>query len=186
MSFIEILNCKSIAINNTDDFSFVKIDAKQKCNKRFLKTEFFSDTILKQGKWCHHWPMNVEKKYRILLAEDEPSIREALAEILMDEGFHCTSAFDGMDAVDKLEKENFDILISDFRMPRMNGAELVEWCREKKLELPVIFITANKNLLPEEKIAVTNGSLLLHKPLDINVLLSALEEVKTKNIEIPQ
>ena len=126
--------------------------------------------------------MDMEKKYRILLAEDEPSIREALAEILMDEGFHCTPAIDGKDATEKLEKEDFDLLISDFRMPRMNGAELVEWCRQKNINLPVIFITANKNLLPEEKRAVTDGSVLLHKPLDINVLLSALEEA----VKIPQ
>lgn len=126
--------------------------------------------------------MITDQKLRILLAEDEPTIREILTELLVDEGYECIAAFDGLDATEKLKKETFDLLISDFRMPRMNGAELLKWCREQKIHLPVIFITANKELFPEEKDALSDCcAALLVKPIDFNNLILAIEEAKTRN-----
>jgi CheY-like chemotaxis protein len=59
-----------------------------------------------------------------------------------------------VEAIEKLSKEAFDLLISDFRMLRMSGFELLRWCREHDFHFPVIFVTANKVLFPEERIAL--------------------------------
>lgn len=122
------------------------------------------------------------RKLKIILAEDETSIREILAELLIDEGHECIPAIDGVDAAEKIIRENFDLLISDFRMPRMNGAELFRWCRQNQKEMPVIFITANRELFPEEKIVLADcRAPLLQKPIDFNNLVSVIHEATSKN-----
>jgi DNA-binding NtrC family response regulator len=126
--------------------------------------------------------MNENKKIRILLAEDDMAIREILTELLIEEGYECIPSFDGKEAAEKLKTETFDVLVSDFRMPRMDGVELLKWCRSNHIHLPVIFITANKDLFPKEKLALNDCcAALLEKPIDINKLLEAIHEAKTRN-----
>lgn len=121
-------------------------------------------------------------KSRVLVVEDENSIREILVELLSDEGFDCDSAFDGKDAAEKLMTNSYDVLVSDFRMPRMDGAELLKWCRANEHHLPFVFITANKELLPEEKQALDDCcAVLLHKPIDFDHLITAIENAKARN-----
>lgn len=116
-----------------------------------------------------------KRKLKILLAEDETSIREILAELLMDEGHDCVAATDGQDASEKIAQETFDLLISDLRMPRMNGAELFKWCQDNKYLMPVIFITANHELFPEERIVLNDMRFpLLQKPIDFNNLVDVI------------
>lgn len=125
--------------------------------------------------------MDLEKKLHILVAEDESSIRDVLVELLLDEGHTCVPAVDGVDAATKLMDENFDLIISDFRMPRMNGADLLQWCRTEKIHLPVIFITANTTLIPEEKLALNDCCVaLLKKPIDFNNLVMTIEDARMR------
>lgn len=122
------------------------------------------------------------KEYKILLVEDDDNIRDILCEILKDEGYVVTPAVDGQEATEILQKKSFDLLISDFRMPRMNGAELLEWCRVHKLHFPVIFITANANLMPSENLALDDCcAALLPKPIDIEQLMGAINDAKKRH-----
>jgi CheY-like chemotaxis protein len=126
-----------------------------------------------------------QKKLKIILAEDETSIREILTELLIDEGYDCVPAADGFIASEKLKNETFDLLISDFRMPRMNGAQLIKWCRDNNIQVPVIFITANLELFPEEKLALNDCcALLLQKPIDFNHLILSIENAATRNHQV--
>lgn len=121
-------------------------------------------------------------EYKILLVEDDESIREVLSEFLSDEGYQVTTASDGLKAREIFLERQFDLLISDFRMPRMNGVELLNWCREVKIHLPVIFISANANLLPAEIVALSDCcAALLSKPIDIHSLMEAIEEAQKRN-----
>ncbi len=121
-------------------------------------------------------------KDKLLIVEDDDSIREILTEMLIDEGFECSSASDGLKATELLKENNFDVLISDFRMPRMNGTDLLKWCRDNNIHLPVIFITANKDLFPEEKLALNDCcAALLQKPIDMDTLLEAIQDAKSRN-----
>lgn len=89
---------------------------------------------------------------------------------------------DGVEAKDILEQENFDLLITDFRMPRMDGANLLEWCRAQKIHFPVIFITANADLLPKEKLALNDCCAdLLSKPISIETLIKSISDAKIRN-----
>lgn len=122
------------------------------------------------------------EKLKILIVEDDESIREIMTELLTHEGYDCTSATDGLEATEIFKKSQFDVLISDFRMPRMNGAELLHWCRENDINLPVIFVTANKDLFPEEKLALNDCcAALLQKPIDVDVLLQAILDARSRN-----
>ena len=125
------------------------------------------------------------EKLKILLAEDDAGIRESLTELLDYEGFDCVPAFDGQDAIEILAARDpcyFQVMISDFRMPRMNGGELLQWCRAHGYHFPVIFITANRELVPTENRALSDCcAALLHKPINIEQLLQAIEAARARN-----
>jgi len=57
-------------------------------------------------------------------------------------GYNVTVAADGQEALEALSEETFDLIISDLRMPNLNGMELMEELKRRKINLPVIFITA--------------------------------------------
>lgn len=86
----------------------------------------------------------IEHKAKILLADDNPSIRMLVSEILTDAGFIIVTAEDGQDALDKIYKENPDLLILDYEMPRKTGFEVVQEVRSHTgyLHTPIIIFTA--------------------------------------------
>lgn len=86
----------------------------------------------------------MEHKAKILLADDNPSIRALVSEILTDAGFTVITAEDGQDALDKIYKENPDLLILDYEMPRKTGFEVVQDVRSHTgyLQTPIIIFTA--------------------------------------------
>ncbi|MFH1147055.1 MAG: chemotaxis protein CheW [Pseudomonadota bacterium] len=81
---------------------------------------------------------------RLLLVEDTPFFREVGKKYLNDAGYEVTTAGDGMEALDLLEKEEFDLVITDICMPRLDGFGLLKAIKEnKKLErLPVLALTS--------------------------------------------
>ena len=86
----------------------------------------------------------MEHKAKILLADDNAAIRHLVSEILTDAGFNVVTAEDGQDALDKIYKENPDLLILDYEMPRKNGFEVVQDVRSHAgyLQTPIIIFTA--------------------------------------------
>jgi DNA-binding NtrC family response regulator len=81
-------------------------------------------------------------KPRILIADDEKTIRETISVILQDEGYETGTAADGKEALELLNRQNFDLLISDLRMPEMDGLELIKNCLRICPQTSVIIITA--------------------------------------------
>jgi signal transduction histidine kinase len=77
----------------------------------------------------------------ILLVDDEPLVRSATAEMLRDLGHSVVEAGSGSDALAKLQKLDVDILVTDYKMPRMDGAELANRVRELRPTLPLLLIT---------------------------------------------
>ena len=88
---------------------------------------------------------------RILIVEDHPQMAQFLQEILSPH-YHCTIAFDGMEALERIEKEHFDLITSDIMMPRLDGFQF----REKVNALPkyrhIPFILISAKTLEEDKI----------------------------------
>lgn len=81
---------------------------------------------------------------RVLLVDDEISSAEVLGLILAEDGFHVTVASNGQQALERLEQAAPDVLVTDFMMPGMHGAELVKTVRATPGfgELPVLMISA--------------------------------------------
>jgi two-component system cell cycle response regulator CpdR len=78
---------------------------------------------------------------RILLAEDDQAMRTYLARALENAGYEVTSVDRGTDALPLLEREAFDLLLSDIVMPEMDGIELAQRCSEISPQTKVMFIT---------------------------------------------
>jgi DNA-binding NtrC family response regulator len=79
---------------------------------------------------------------RILIVEDDPSGRQALERILIRSEYEVRVAVDGREALMRLEAENFDLIISDVRMPNLSGLELLKAVQQFGRKVPVILMTA--------------------------------------------
>ena len=78
----------------------------------------------------------------ILVVDDEPGVREMIADALRMQGYSTSSAGDGQLALREIHEGNFDLVISDVNMPKVNGFELLERMRSMGNETPVILLTA--------------------------------------------
>ena len=79
---------------------------------------------------------------RILIVDDEQSLREMLAVLLQREGYHVDQAPDGQVALERVVEHNYDLIISDIQMPRLSGIDLLRRLREQGDETTTIMITA--------------------------------------------
>lgn len=82
---------------------------------------------------------------RILIAEDDLAISTTLKKRLEYNNFEVTVTSNGQDALKELGINEYDILISDIMMPEMDGLELLSNIRKKKIDIPVLFLTAKDN-----------------------------------------
>lgn len=115
---------------------------------------------------------------RILMAEDERLAAEVLEEVLLDAGFHVTAAPDGQAALEAAAAIRFDILLTDLRMPRLDGRELIARLRAERPGLPVVVMTGYPP--PDGAAALHDGSgplRLLTKPIDLAGLVATLRSV---------
>ncbi len=113
--------------------------------------------------------------HEILIVEDDSALREALAQVLSDEGYKLLSARDGLEAVNCLKRGNRpDVILLDLSMPVVNGWEFRMFQkRDPELaSIPVVLITAGD--YSREEVAWLEPSALLHKPLDLPHLLSVI------------
>ena len=87
-------------------------------------------------------PAMLAGKKQILVADDEANLRRLIAAQLQQEGFEVHTVADGKEAIALLKDHHIDALISDLRMPNIDGLQLLRHCQENYPELPVILITA--------------------------------------------
>lgn len=114
---------------------------------------------------------------KILFLEDEPIIREVLTEYMQMKSYKVTTAEDGQQALDLLEKQGFDMAVLDIMVPKVSGLEVLRRTREKYPELPVIMLTA----LGDEKtqLAAFNDYAddYVIKPVSPIILLKRMETI---------
>lgn len=87
--------------------------------------------------------------FHILIAEDDRNANKLMGAVLRAEGYTVTAAFDGQEALNKLEAHQFDLIIADVMMPHIDGYELTRMLREADYRLPILMVTAKE--LPEDK-----------------------------------
>jgi CheY-like chemotaxis protein len=113
--------------------------------------------------------------HEILIVEDDSALREALAQVLSDEGYELFSARDGLEAVNCLKKGNRpDVILLDLSMPVVNGWEFRMFQkRDPELaRIPVVLVTAGG--YSREEVAWLEPSALIPKPVDLDVLLAVI------------
>lgn len=109
--------------------------------------------------------------YRILLVEDEESLREVIALNLEMEGYHVASTDNGIEAMNIFKSERFNLVILDVMLPKMNGLDLGEKIRLLNHDLPILFLSAKST--QEDRIAglKAGGHDYLTKPFNLEELL---------------
>ena len=117
---------------------------------------------------------------RLLFVDDEEPLRVLVKNQLTLEGLHVDTADDGDTAVEELNKNKFDIVLLDIRMPRMNGVEVLKFMKRQKSPTRVIMLTAVDDLTVAIE-AVKNGANdYLTKPYDIDNLMACIRRVLAK------
>ncbi|MFZ5555088.1 MAG: sigma-54-dependent transcriptional regulator [Bacteroidota bacterium] len=108
---------------------------------------------------------------KILIIDDEKSIRRALREILEYEKFEVDEAEDGPSGLDKLKAGEFDVTLCDIKMPKMDGMEVLEKIQAENIDVPVVMISGHGNIDTAVE-AIKKGAFdFIQKPLDLNRIL---------------
>lgn len=81
-------------------------------------------------------------KARILIVDDEASVREVLSEMLASEGYETEQARDGDDALARIHARDFDLVVLDIMMPKVNGLEVIEGIKRSKPGLKIVVLSA--------------------------------------------
>jgi two-component system, NtrC family, nitrogen regulation response regulator NtrX len=116
----------------------------------------------------------------ILIIDDEKSIRKTLNEILSFEGYKIDEAADGEEGLKKFKEKNFDIVLCDIKMPKLDGIEFLEKAREINDEVPIIIISGHGNIETAVE-AVKKGAYdYISKPPDLNRMLITLRNALEK------
>jgi CheY-like chemotaxis protein len=108
----------------------------------------------------------------VLIVEDDSDLRQAVAELLEDEGYECLHANNGIEALTVLKIQRPDLLVVDLIMPLMNGVDLLARLRHDGSygDIPVIVMTAANDGMASVKLDVP----VLHKPINVPVLRQML------------
>jgi len=117
--------------------------------------------------------------YSVLIVEDEHALATAMAETFEDAGYLVERAGDGEEALACIEAHHFDLVISDLKMPRMDGIQLFAALRERRPDMAdrIVFVTGDVIGTDAERFLAESGCRWLAKPFRLNALLRLAQEV---------
>lgn len=102
---------------------------------------------------------------KVMLVDDEEGVRRSFSRLLSDRGFEVTTVEDGERAVSQLSDHAVDVVVSDLRMPGMDGLQLLQWVHEKSPKTPFILLTGYGNEEVERRAKELGAYGLLNKPI---------------------
>ena len=114
---------------------------------------------------------------RLLIVDDEEPQRLMLTQILRRAGFETQDAADGESALQRMERHEFDLLLTDQRMPQLDGLELLERVRRLRPRLPVVLMTAHGTVSTAVEAMKRGAADYLTKPFERDELLMVIEKV---------
>lgn len=118
--------------------------------------------------------------YKILIVDDEKNIRDGLSASLEIDGFDTLTAEDGKDALNKITKETVDLVISDLKMPKMSGSELLKSIAAKYPTIPVIMLTGH-GTVENAVVAMRDGAYdFITKPVNLDHLTLLVNRALSK------
>jgi DNA-binding NtrC family response regulator len=107
---------------------------------------------------------------RVLVVDDEQNSREGLSKILIKEGYTVSTAENGKKALAEAESHAFDLIITDLRMPEMDGIEVLEKLRKRNKEIGVVIVTAYGEVNSYLKAMNLGAFEYLNKPIHLEEL----------------
>lgn len=111
---------------------------------------------------------------RILFAEDEPDLNDIVTKKLKDEGFSVDNCFNGEDALFHLEMAEYDAVILDIMMPKMDGLTVLKKARAKGMKTPVLFLTARDSIEDRVMGLDSGANDYLVKPFSLEELMARI------------
>jgi len=119
---------------------------------------------------------------KILIIEDEAAIRRVLKKIILEENdtYHVEEARDGLEGITLIKDNDYDLVLCDIKMPKMDGIEVLEKSQKIKAEIPFIMISGHGDL-DQAVVAMKLGAFdYISKPPDLNRLLTAIKNALDK------
>ena len=123
---------------------------------------------------------------RILLAEDERSLSRAVAALLERNHYAVDAVYDGREALDYLAGGNYDALILDIMMPKMDGMEVLRCLRQEGNSIPVLMLTARSELTDRVNGLDSGADYYLTKPFEPKELLACIRALTRRQPELRQ
>lgn len=119
---------------------------------------------------------------KILIIEDEPAIRRVLKRILLDENkeYEVEEASDGKEGLEKIEKEDYDLVLCDIKMPKLDGMEVLNSTKKIKPEIPFVMISGHGDLETAVDTMKSGAYDYISKPPDLNRLLNTVRNALDK------
>ena len=110
---------------------------------------------------------------RVLVVDDDVSLRQSVAQVLEDEGYTVDHAPDGLSALSQVEQNRPDLILLDVLMPNMNGRQVLERLRGDRntADIPILVMTAVSGIETNQTMAL-GASDIVEKPFDLDELLN--------------
>ena len=124
---------------------------------------------------------------KILIIDDDPNIRFFLSEFLESQGFSCDTAENGKRALGELNRQRFDLVITDLNMPLMDGLEFISKLKKNadgSSSIPVIMLTGDVNPTFGYNGLQAGAVGILNKPFDKNELLAMISDALYQNTAV--
>jgi DNA-binding response OmpR family regulator len=118
--------------------------------------------------------------YKILYADDDASIRNAVRGDIVEAGYELDEASDGAEAIGKLETGNYDVLLLDINMPGKSGLDVLKFIREKKLSCRIIMLSGRLGFTVATEALKLGADEYITKPFSVDFLLLAIKRVLEK------
>lgn len=129
--------------------------------------------------------------FKLLVVEDDQDLNQTICSFLNQKGFEASGCLSAMEAYDYLEKQHFDLILSDIMMPQINGFEFVQSIRDTNADIPILFITAQNDFSFKQTGFQLGVDDYMVKPIDleelylrIGALLRRFKIVASKKIEL--
>lgn len=120
-------------------------------------------------------PQALSDPKRILIADDHKQIRDTLEMVLSTQGYQVTTAQDGLEAIQHIERSRFDICLLDLDMPKLNGREVLQQVRSYQPSLPCIIQTAEDSVQTATELGRIGALFYLVKPIKVHALLRSID-----------
>lgn len=117
--------------------------------------------------------MDEQLRDMVLVVDDDPDIRDSIEELLRSDGLQATSAANGVEALNILSKTPIGVVLLDLMMPVMDGRQLVEEMRRREIDVPVVLLSAGRDL---GRVSKELALPAVEKPFDLDDLLDAVRK----------